>query len=155
MLRPVRPILVVAAVTILLAKAVPAAKHPYYAAVYPPAGMPQRLAALLPPGHYRILSDWIYNNAPVRADGNYAIERMMDNWLAAGYLSPNDIATCATFYHGEPDLTLVMDPAHEQWMKDRLIDNPAFHLQQMASFDEWNGVSIWTVHRSGDPGPCK
>jgi hypothetical protein len=175
-LGPVRHLLIVGAAALIVVKARPAIANPLYAFVFPDAGMPQRLQAMLPPGHeivmaaandffilrtydpshhYLFLSDWAYNDAPIRADGNYAIERMMNNWKSAGYLAPGDLATCETFYQGPASLTLVMDSAHEQWMKDRLIDNPAFDLQKVGSFDEWSPVTLWTVRRVGNPGPCK
>jgi hypothetical protein len=98
--------------------------------------------------------DWPYASEPTHALEDHQSERLMENWRRANY-APGDLLDCNQVLNLAPNFTVLVDPLHDPWLKERFLDNPAFRAQQFGSFAPWGSVTIWNVHRVGTPAPCR
>jgi hypothetical protein len=148
--------------------------NPSHGQFYPSPGMPQRLEEMLPPNHQIVTTslavfsvmrsydpahhyifpiDWKYDAEPAHASAEQADELFMENWRHAGF-ADGDILDCSAALNTAPDFTVLVDPARLDWLKERILNNPAFQAQQVGSFNEWVPVTVWNVHRLSAPPPC-
>ena len=143
--------------------------------LYPYLGLPERIAAQLPPHapvlvsylpdftlltrydpsrRYYFLIDWPYDLRPDHPRGDYSGQREMENWRRAGYL-PDRIVECPRVFEENESLYLLLDPGRMDWLADRLLHNPAFLSKQIGGSNEWAPYSLWVVQRVlPGPAPC-
>ncbi len=140
--------------------------------LYPTPGFPTRMERMLPPDHdvvvlqipqfltmrlydpthrYIFLTDWQYLNTLQGAD--LSGERLVGNVARAGY-APGGVMDCPEFTQSVHQFTILVDPSHLDWFKQRLLAGEGFAAKQMGENSEWWPMSIWSVRQLQPNASC-
>lgn len=103
-----------------------------------------------PAHHYIMLNDWSYDLDPQRPRVDLSGHRLMQNWKRSGFYA-DSIDSWDEVLASDKDFALIVFPGRNTWLKDRLLDNPAFSVREVGAVNQWFAVTVFDVHRIAPP----